>query len=186
MNIIFSKKSGAILLEGLIVMTVITIIVTLIYSYLGLVRENTITKTHQERASFLLIETFEQLRSSRDSFLLHRRSTGWSDFSRRIKVSVEDEANTRFVMRRSSSNDASIGVIEGQWYVSPHAITDVVQTNISPYTDYLVYFTAEYVEDDPNQIVFHVAVSWGDIDDMMSSVEQDLLLTNHYIYENTY
>lgn len=184
------RKKGSILVEGLIVMTIINIMVMLIFSYIRFIQTNYTERIHQERATLLLTETFEKLRSARDTEMNINKKTGWDAFIRNISA---DKPEALYSLVEVSD---PLGKIE----IVPEQKGNVLNfsSDIAPYADYRTQIHASFDKEEDgktnntNKVIFDVIVRWRnteetdtDISDL-SYVRQSLMLTNHSIYENLF
>lgn len=177
-------RRGSILLEGLIVMTIISTMIVLIFHYIRNINEQQINKIHRERANLLIIESFEKIISARDSFLNHNKKTGWDNF---ITI-INNTEGQKYVLSLASEDDKSI---ENQWELKKETQSNksLKLFDVAPFAEYRTCIFANTTEDQ-EKATFDVEVRWNSEEcrsgDYFYSSEQSLTLTNHSIYENLY
>ena len=199
-------KNGSVLLEGLIVLTIINIVIILIFSYIRSINESHTNKIHKERATLLLIESFERIRSARDTAVNMNKKIGWENFIKNIEEEIyeeidendsdsnEDSTNTFYILKKSEESGDDI--VAGQWIIERQgARKEIFESPIAPYADYTTYIQAKFGKNkdkaiNKNETIFDITVRWREMGDQdvvdLYSINQQMRLTNHNIYENLY
>ena len=201
----FNNK-GSILLEGLIVLTLISIMILLIFGYIRNIQDNNTNKIHAERGMLLLTESFEKLRSARDSAINRNIKNGWENFTYEISPDDKHDSKThKYLLTKEIVKKDGVDISEdGQWSIVLAGTNDeeIFESNVAPYADYKTTIQAIFpyekvmensMESDKqnlNKVLFDVTVRWNNFEnpeaDDFFSIQQSLMLTNHRIYENLY
>jgi len=174
-----TNTRGSLLLEGLLVMSIITALIVIIFSYIRSINDSYTHKINQERATLLITETFEKIHSARDTALNISVRTGWDTF-------------------RPAGNEGDRYVLEqtdlGGWQLvrEEKDVNEMIfPSEIAPYENYRILLTAHYLAEDTDSLYLEATALWGEAADTLdttglTSISQQLVLTNHRLYENLY
>jgi len=189
---VLKNRRGSILLEGLITLTLINVLIVLIFGYIRTINEGHTNKIHKERATLLMIDTVEKIRSSRDTEVNRNYKTGWDNFTKTIDENNPDEL---YVLRYAIAHTDT--EVKGQYILERENEVNkmVLMSSVSPYADYSTTINSAYQNNDEgdidkNKLVFDVTVRWREAPDPtvadFYSINQQMILTNHVIYENLF
>jgi hypothetical protein len=134
---------------------------------------------------------FEKLISARNTFLNRNRKNGWTNFIKPIKEVLSND-NLKYLHLNRHFKDTNNDYIKGQFYLSSSDKGFFYEESIAPFSTYTTYIEPKKdPEENFNKINFSITIRWKEnqtsqtgID--LNSIQQDFVLTNHYIYENLY
>jgi competence protein ComGC len=186
------KRKGFTLVEGIIAISIINIFIILTFSIIKNINKSYLDKINQERSLFILIETFEKIRSGRDTALNRNLKTGWNEFTNKISYQ-----NQYFTLNKADNNSS---YVNGQFFLNAHSSETFSEykSEVAPYINYKTYILAKFETINSfvnkDKVVFDVTVRWGDnaissnnlSGADLHSISQTMILTNNRIYENLY
>ncbi|HPO06022.1 MAG TPA: hypothetical protein PLQ36_02855 [Candidatus Gracilibacteria bacterium] len=176
------KRKGAVLLEGLIILTIINIMVVAIFSYLKLVNTHHTRQVHQERANLLMMSMFEEIRALRDSEIKSNYQQGWQNFLAHF--------NPNDLQRPPLSEGEKYHIKaldNGELVINPN--NSILDFPIAPYAEYEQYFNIRFSQKEdqtphPDIVIINGVIRWSA--EELDQIQQEIRLTNHYLYENQY
>lgn len=199
------QKTWSLLLEALIIMWVINIMVVLIFGYIRDINEANIEHIHRQRATMLMMWTFEKIRSARDSAVNMSSKDWWSFFVQDIKDKYEIVSPSDLSAYYMLTKNDDGAHLEWQWrLVSEWNNSDVFVSEVAPFAKYRTYIQAYFPQDEndatklnEDKVIFNVSIKWRDIESWANKegidksywkymISDSLLLTNNKIYENLY
>ena len=173
------KKTGAVLIEGLIVLTLINIITVSIFSMIKDVNHSYSETMIQKQASFLIGEQFEKLISSRNTWLNLDRTKWWNEFKKIIELAPVSN------YKISLCSDLEKCII-WQFILEKWNVVDFTTDN--PPVTYKTKITGVFLDDSHEKIKFTVKISWDALEWkgewFINELSQNLILTKNQWYEN--
>ncbi len=172
------KKTWAVLIEGLIVLTLINIITVSIFSMIKDVNYSYSETMIQKQASFLIGEQFEKLISSRNTWLNLDRTKWWDEF----KDMILQKPSSTYKINLCTDK---IKCLVWQ-FILEEWISEFVSDN--PPIKYKTWIKGVFLDDDYEKIKFTVKVIWDPLEWkgewFTNELSQNLILTNNQWYEN--
>lgn len=189
---------GSLLLEGLVVMTIVSVFIVIIFATIRGVNTIYTRKIEIERATLVAAEILERVRSARDTELNLSTVNGWQRFVQVIADHQADKDTGYYAIVQKKECVDSERLPVGAWCLRQLG-SDLATSYVTlPEYDYKIRLLAtfpDYKNAGTRKVTFATEVCWKTAEDcwgptpdlsQMTFVRQQLTLTDYRMYENLY